>query len=210
MYPTLFPYGVGGFENPRRSSKLALKRQVKHFLNLADRRFQEHNSFLFIVFNMLQRRTALLHTSLKVKGSSFNDVARGFASISSETVHRVAERVAKGDLTSTFSPDEQKVRALLKQVNSVTSHVPGSGSSRSVMRNQIRGLMIDQGLPNFYITINPADVYNPVVKFLAGHDINVDELLPNDVPDYWKQSILVARNPIVAAKFFDLYMKSFF
>ncbi|KAG1841197.1 hypothetical protein C8R48DRAFT_620406 [Suillus tomentosus] len=150
MYPTLFPYGVGGFENPRRSSKLALKRQVKHFLNLADCRFQEHNSFLFIVFNMLQRRTALLHTSLKVKGSSFNDIARGFASISSETVHRVAERVAKGDLTSTFSPDEQKVRALLKQVNSVTSHVPGSGSSRSVMRNPIRGLMIDQGLPNLY------------------------------------------------------------
>ncbi|KAG1734237.1 uncharacterized protein EDB91DRAFT_1000979, partial [Suillus paluster] len=30
MYPTLFPYGVGGFKNPHRSSKLALKRQVKH------------------------------------------------------------------------------------------------------------------------------------------------------------------------------------
>lgn len=54
MYPTLFPYGVGGFENPCCSSKLALKRQVKHFLNLADHQFQEHNSFLFIVFNMLQ------------------------------------------------------------------------------------------------------------------------------------------------------------
>lgn len=78
------------------------------------------------------------------------------------------------------------------------------------MCNQICGLMVDQGLPNFYITINPADVYNPVVKSLSGNDINVDELLPNEVPDYWKQSILVAHNPIITAKFFDLYMKSFF
>lgn len=46
---------------------------------------------------------------LKVKQSSFNDIAQGFASISSETVHRVAEHVANGDLTSTFTLDEQKV-----------------------------------------------------------------------------------------------------
>ncbi|KAG2135284.1 hypothetical protein DEU56DRAFT_700289, partial [Suillus clintonianus] len=96
--------------------------------------------------------------------SSFGDIANGFASVSSQTVHAVAERVAKGDLSTAFTPEEQKVRALLKQVNSVTSHVPGSSSSKTVMRNQIRGLMIDKGLPNFYITINPADVYNPVVK----------------------------------------------
>ncbi|KAJ8580896.1 hypothetical protein M405DRAFT_690366, partial [Rhizopogon salebrosus TDB-379] len=30
IYPTLFPYGLGGFEHPRRSSKLSLKRQAKH------------------------------------------------------------------------------------------------------------------------------------------------------------------------------------
>ena len=60
------------------------------------------------------------------------------------------------------------------------------------MRNDICGLMMDQGLPSFYITINPADVFNPLVKFLAGFDIDINNLLPEQVPDYWEQTHLVA------------------
>ncbi|KAK0446937.1 uncharacterized protein EV420DRAFT_1276348 [Desarmillaria tabescens] len=55
MYPTLFPYGIGGFEEPSRRMSLSLRSQVKHFFNLNDTRFQEHYSFLFSAFNMLQR-----------------------------------------------------------------------------------------------------------------------------------------------------------
>ncbi|KIK33915.1 hypothetical protein CY34DRAFT_60120, partial [Suillus luteus UH-Slu-Lm8-n1] len=110
------------------------------------------------------RRASLLHTNLKVKRTSFASVADSFASVSSAAVHTVAERVSKGDFSTAYTPEEEKVRRLLKEVNGVTSHVPGSGSARAVMRNEIRGLMFDKGLPNFYITINPADVYNPIVK----------------------------------------------
>jgi hypothetical protein len=98
---------------------------------------------------------------------------------------------------------------LLKQVNAVASNVPGSSAARVAMRNEIRGLMIEKGLPSFYVTINPADVYNPVVKFLDGSEIDVDDLLPTDVPNYWHKSVLVAKNPVVAARFFNLYMKAF-
>ncbi|KAJ6570555.1 hypothetical protein DFH09DRAFT_1246896 [Mycena vulgaris] len=37
IYPTLFPYGLGGPEDPRRRSPLSFKRDIKHFFNLADR-----------------------------------------------------------------------------------------------------------------------------------------------------------------------------
>jgi hypothetical protein len=57
----------------------------------------------------------------------------------------------------------------------------------------------------FYITINLADVYNPLVKFLAGHDINIDKLLPEQSPNYLQQSILIAQNPFIAARFFNIY-----
>ena len=53
-YPTLFPYGLGGFEDAKRTNALSFKRQVKHFFSLADQRFQKHYSFLFTVFNILQ------------------------------------------------------------------------------------------------------------------------------------------------------------
>ena len=58
-------------------------------------------------------------------------------------------------------------------------------------------------------TLNPADVFSPLVKILAGSDIDINNLLPEDVPDYWEQVYLVAQNPGVAAKFFNIYMKAF-
>ena len=77
-YPTLFPYGIGGFEDIQRPTPLSFKRQVKLFFSLADLHFQEHYSFLFTVFNILQRRAILLHTSLKVKKTSFDHFAKEF------------------------------------------------------------------------------------------------------------------------------------
>jgi hypothetical protein len=209
IYPTLFPYGIGGFESPERTSSLSMKRHVKHFFNLADKRFQEHYSFLFTAFNILQRRAVLLHSNLKVQRSNFDSVATAFATVSPGAVHVVSERIARGDFSTANNDEERKVLELMKQVKLVTSHVPGSSASRITMRNEIRGLMMDRGLPSFYVTINPADVFNPLVKFLAGSEIDVDRLLPEEVPKYQEQAYLVARNPAVAAKFFNIYMKAF-
>ena len=208
-YPTLFPYGIGGFEDERRTVTLSFKAQAKHFFLLHDTRFQEHFSFLFTIFNMLQRRSLLLHTSLKVKRASFPIIANHFATVSPEAVHCVSERVSRGDSRTCNNEDERKVLRLMKEVQVVTSHVPGSSASRIVMRNEIRGLMMDLGLPSFYLTINPADVFHPLVKFLAGSNIDIDHLLPEQVPNYYEQSILVARNPVIAAQFFNIYIKTF-
>ena len=98
---------------------------------------------------------------------------------------------------------------LMKQVNVVTSNVPGTSASRVTMQNEIRGLMIEKGMPSFFITINPADVYNPIVKFLGGGDIDLNNILPEQVPNYREQAILIAKNPFIAAKFFNIYMKAF-
>jgi hypothetical protein len=94
-YPTLFPYGEGGFEDLQRATPLSFKRQVKHFFSLSDHRFQEHYSFLFTTFNILQRRTILLQTSLKVKHSSFDSFSRQFSGISSESIYKVCEQISQ-------------------------------------------------------------------------------------------------------------------
>ncbi|KAF8167655.1 hypothetical protein B0H34DRAFT_641905, partial [Crassisporium funariophilum] len=164
---------------------------------------------LFTAFNILQRRAVLLNTSLKVKKSNFASIAADFASVSAESIHIVTERISQGDGVTANNNDERKVLNLMKQVNTVTCSVPGTSASRVAMRNEIRALMIEKGMPSFFITINPADVYNPLVRFLAGANIDIDNLLPDDVPNYWEQSILVAKNPFVAAKFFNIYMKAF-
>ncbi|KAI9064820.1 hypothetical protein FKP32DRAFT_1534866, partial [Trametes sanguinea] len=164
---------------------------------------------MFTAFNILQRRSVLLNTSMKVKRDHFRSFADRFASVSEDAVARVCARVAETGVVSGNDAEERRVVDLMKEVQIITRNVPGSSAARVAMRNEIRALMASHGMPSFYVTINPADIYNPVVKLLAGDDIDVDDLLPEQVPDPWQQSILVARNPTVAARFFNVYMKAF-
>ncbi|KAF5329099.1 hypothetical protein D9611_014298 [Ephemerocybe angulata] len=156
------------------------------------------------------RRAALLHTNLKMKRSKLHSLSHDFATVSPETIETVVNTLSEGKQFIPRNNEEKKVLKLMNEVRAITTHVPGSCASRTAMRNEIRGMIMEKGLPSFYITLNPADVYNPVVKFLAGSEINIDELLPEQVPDYWEQAKLVARNPFLAAKFFDMYINSFF
>ena len=91
IYPTLYPYSIGGFEDSRRQVWVSLKRHVKHLFNLNDKRFQEHHSFMFTVFNILQRCAILLHTSLKVKAQNFASVAATLNAISEQSAMCVIE-----------------------------------------------------------------------------------------------------------------------
>ncbi|KAJ7079344.1 hypothetical protein C8R44DRAFT_836654 [Mycena epipterygia] len=137
-------------------------------------KFQVYPSFIFTAFNILQCHEMLLHTGLKVKRPEF--------------VQQVSEHVANGGSSTPKNEEERKV-------NGIASSVPGSFATR---------LMIKEGLPSFYITINPVDVYNPIVKFLAGDDIDIDALLPENVPSCCEQSVLIAKNPAIALRNMDI------
>lgn len=89
MYPTLFPYGIGGTEEKHWTISISFENHVKHFLSLADHRFQEHSSFLFTTFNIIQQRKMLLHTSLKVKRSNFQSWADRFKDVSIDAIEQV-------------------------------------------------------------------------------------------------------------------------
>jgi hypothetical protein len=93
MYPTLFPFGLGGFKDQTQKQPISLKHHVKHLLNLADWCFQVHPSFMFTAFNILQRQTLLLHRSLKMKHKNFPSIANTFITASPDAIHQVLERI---------------------------------------------------------------------------------------------------------------------
>lgn len=39
--------------------------------------------------------------------------------------------------------------------------------------------------------------------------IDIDNMLEEDVPRYWDQALLIAKNPIIGAWFFNIIMKAF-
>ena len=164
---------------------------------------------LFTVFNILQRWALLLQASLRVKKSSLALFAKGFSSVLSDAVGEVLERIEKGEKVMAENEEQHQVLHLMKEVNLITAKVPGSSASRIVMRNEIRALTLTHGLPSFYITINPADTHNPIVKFLTGGEIDIDNMLENKIPNVWEQSLLVSMNPALGATFFNLYLKAF-
>ncbi|KAH9855237.1 hypothetical protein C2E23DRAFT_697523, partial [Lenzites betulinus] len=104
-----------------------------------------------------------LNTGLKVRREHFRLFADRFAAVSEEAVARVCARIAETGSPTYDTEEERRVVDLMKEVQVVTRDVPRSSAARVAMRNQIRALMATQGMPSFYITINPADIYNPVV-----------------------------------------------
>ena len=106
LYPTLFPYGIGGFEDRHRPVPIGLENHVKHMLALADRCFQEHYSFTFVVFNVLQWRKLLLHTSLRVSRNNFDSWVQRFARISTEAISSLTERASNGVQPTAMTDDE--------------------------------------------------------------------------------------------------------
>ena len=48
MFPTLFPLGIGGFEDKSRQTGLSFQQQAQYYLNLPDRSFRYHYSFIFV------------------------------------------------------------------------------------------------------------------------------------------------------------------
>lgn len=71
LYPTLFPFGFGGIEDPTKPISASFENHIQYLLTYADRRFERNHSFMFIAFNILQKRTACRQAKLLVSRKIF-------------------------------------------------------------------------------------------------------------------------------------------
>jgi hypothetical protein len=96
-----------------------------------------------------------------------------------------------------------KVKALRKHVYAASGRVIGSDNSRAGYRGQIWGTSLLLGSPSLWITINPADLHDPIVQVFAGEKIDMDNFVSLAGPDSDKRAQNVARDPYAAAKYFN-------
>ena len=198
-YPWLFPHGKGGPEIERKVP-VSLKAYVKHLLNLKDRKFCLDQSFKFHVFNILQKRDVSLHTSLIIRRPGFHSTASQINTITHDTLVKLAEAVEKG--STTFQ--QSNLKSLMKNLNSIGSHIRGPPYQKASYRRVIFGLMIHLGTPPLRITISPAAVHSPIFLKIAGY-----EFILTDIPSAVERAKLVAEGPVAAAKYFNLLIDSF-
>ena len=210
MYPTLFPAGTGGFEIPDRVCAISFQQQAKYCLDLADRSFRYHHSFLFVVLNIIQRRTAHLQTHFTVWRSKFETIASKLVAVKSQTLQSVANHLEREGKYKDLTSEQRDALDLLKHVNTVAARIPGSQAAKIFMRNEIRSYCGFFGLPHLYITLNPNAAHSPIFQLMFGDEtVDLSKRFPVLVSAR-ERALRLAKDPVAGADFFNFCITSVF
>ncbi|THU91669.1 hypothetical protein K435DRAFT_673613, partial [Dendrothele bispora CBS 962.96] len=210
MYPTLFPYGICGFEDERRNPKLSLELQAEYLLDLDGGLFRMHWSFIFVVFNLIQRRKVHFQTHLAVGRKNFHKIANQIINISSTILLQLSRKIETEKTINNLTPSESQAMSLLSQVKTITSHVPGSSGAKLRMRNEIKSYFGYFGMPHLYFTFNPSAVHSPVMQVIFGDDTIDLGLRHPSVPEPHIRAVRVAVDPVASADFFEFSWRALF
>lgn len=203
MFPTLFPIGTGGFDDPDREVKLSLQKQTEYYFDTYETAFRKHRFFVFVALNIHQRRTAHLQTYFTVRRSHFEQVAQELLTISPNTLSSLAAHYEKEGKNEDLNDEQKQALQLLNRVNTMAAHIPGSHASKLVARNEIRAYMGFHGLPHLYLTLNPNATHSPIFQLMAGdNEIRLDQQFPQ-LKIGPERARLLASDPVAAADFFQ-------
>ncbi|KAF8180994.1 hypothetical protein K438DRAFT_1508281, partial [Mycena galopus ATCC 62051] len=224
LWPTLFPCGVGMVDNNdiRIASDFGFHRvdtapHVEHLLSIADRRFQLHKSFIFVMSNIIQRCRSSFKSRLAVNRSWFPVVQELVQKVDEKAMETYQAKLKDNPFAKPESDGEKAAARLMKYVNYVSDHIPGSVGDVNSMKQEAKSKVICDGLPHFFATVNLADSHKPVAQVLApmnlaGRDIDLDRMF--HALDTGKEGGTLARmlanNPVARAQFFDLMVSKFF
>jgi hypothetical protein len=201
LYPTLFCYGRGAPEDQSRSIGITFKEHIRYLLSYNDRRFETNHSFIFVVFNLLQRRDACFHAQLIATKPYFQASANEIQSINSKDI----EMALDNNFKRTYNAESNSaLNKLLQQIKTVGGRVMGSAYSRTALRIRIHALIFNQGLPSIFLTLNPADIHSPVALYFAGVKLNLDDIQNEQLMDTYRRAEIIASHPVATAKFFHL------
>lgn len=168
MFPTLFPYGKGGFEFHQRKVPVLFESQANYYLDIDNRCFRYHESFIFIVMNMIQRRQAHLHTHFAVASSDFGSIAEDIAGVRPATLKAVAKHLQEEGRVADLSVEEKKVFTLLSKVKTISAKVSGSEALKIMYRNEIKVYCGHFNIPHIFFMANPSPQNSPLFQLMCG------------------------------------------
>ena len=205
LYPTLFCYGRGAPEDRSRSIEINLREHVRYLLSYNDRRFEKNHSFIFVVFNILQRRDACFHAKLIAEKPYFQSSAQEIQSLNSSDIEQALSNISK----KTYNMESNSaLNKLLGHIKTIGGRVMGSAYSRTALRTKIHALIYNQGLPSIFVTLNPADIHSPIALYFAGVKLDLDNIQTESLMDTYKRAEIIASHPVATAKFFHVLITS--
>lgn len=205
VFPHLDPWGIGGFNNPARHSSqaLSMQHQTKNLLEMYNSPFKRDPSFPYVCWNAIQKLDVSSNLQFRAEEKHLLKLVDEVA----ENVDVLNEMTAKWEADQTQLPStrrEKRIARLIDKLAVAAKDLKGSNGRKLAMRNHIRSMFKSCGCPALFLTLNPADVYSPLMQTLAG--INLDTFSRMSA---FERAKIVADNPDAAAKFFDFMITAF-
>ncbi|KZS86507.1 hypothetical protein SISNIDRAFT_420802, partial [Sistotremastrum niveocremeum HHB9708] len=209
MFPTLFPLGINGFDEPARPRPISLRAQAEYYLDTDAKVFRQHRFFIFAALNVHYRHLAHWRIGMSVKQRDWDFVAAEIAQLDPETIHAVADHIEAEGTRQGLDEKQQKVFKLLNRVNTITSQLPGSHASKVKARNDIRAYFSFFGLGHVFVTMNTNALHCPIFHVMYG-DESVDLSARYPVmPDVSERARRLNDDPVAAADFFEFMCEMF-
>ena len=136
---------------------------------------------------------------------NIDKISNCIARLDEKVLENIITRLRNNEGVSPQTDAEKNCFTLLKHLDSVAAHVKGSMIGRKHMRNEIWSLIIKLGAPTWFVTLSPADHVHPISLYFAGGDI----CFKPDLKTEKERISLMARNPVVAARFFNFIIEAF-
>ncbi|CAF1442322.1 unnamed protein product [Adineta steineri] len=205
LYPTLFCYGLGAPEDQTRPLTINLREHIRYLLSYNDRRFEKNHSFIFVVFNLLQRRDACFHAQLIATKPYFRSSAQEIHSLNTSDIEATLKNIS----TRTYNKGSNKALGkLVNHIKTIGGRVMGSAYSRTSLRTHLHAMIFNQSLPNIFLTLNPADIHSPVALYSAGVKLDLDNVQAKQLMDAYKRAEIIASHPVATAKFFHILISN--
>lgn len=200
-FPTLFPYGKGGFET-ERPIDVPYETHVKWSMLYADKRFRKDTQFPFQVFGICQKREVCRSAVLQMKRSHFTRQINLILTLTPEDLIKASQ-----EETRKVRFSNPAIQALRDQLGAVRTRVKGTDESRQHVRSKIWGTNLISNPPTLWITINPADTQDPIAQVFTGAEIDLDNFCNTNGPNSVQRATNVAEDPFSSAKYFHFVVK---
>ena len=209
LFPHLDPWGIAGFHHPMRKIYISMEDQLSHMLKLYRSPAQQDPEFAFVFFNVMRKALVSRSMHFSVPLQMHRSLVSELLDIRPEVLEKLNKACQIDPLYKPIHDDELKAFKLLSSLGMAARHVPGSNGYKVAMRNEIRALINSLGAPVLFITLNPSDVDNPIVRLMVGEEIDLEDASRGEDMSEWQRKVLAARNPAACALFFDLIITKF-
>ncbi|KAJ7070424.1 hypothetical protein B0H15DRAFT_793473, partial [Mycena belliarum] len=132
-----------------------------------DRRFQRDPNFAYICWNIIQKKEVNKHVTFRTDAKAHATIVKEINEMGSV----LPDLMAKWELNPNAKPSNKAEKSAMRTLNKLkllAKDLKGSSGYKQCRRNEIRAMMKKMATPALFITLNPADICDPLLGAIGG------------------------------------------